>query len=80
MTIAVAITLGLELPDAYWMPVGVVAMKPSLQQSVLVATQRVAGTLVGAGVAAVVLLAVDNRTALEVMIVVLFALAGSSAR
>ena len=36
-----------------------------------------AGTIVGAAVAALVLLAVDNKTALEVIIVVLFALAGS---
>jgi len=52
-------------------------MKPSLQQSALIAEQRVAGTILGAAAAALVLLAVDNRTALEVIIVVLFALAGS---
>ena len=78
VAIAIAIAFGLKLPDAYWMPIAaIVAMKPSLQQSTLVAVQRVAGTIVGAAVAALVLLAVDNRTALEVVIVVLFALAGS---
>ena len=78
VAIAVAIAFGLKLPDAYWMPIAaIISMKPSLQQSALVAEQRVAGTIVGAAVAAVVLLAVDNRTALEVIIVVLFALAGS---
>jgi len=78
VAIAVAIAFGLKLPDAYWMPIAaIISMKPSLQQSTLVAEQRVAGTIAGAVVAALVLLAVDNRTALEVIIVVLFALAGS---
>jgi len=78
VAIAVAIAFGLKLPDAYWMPIAaIIAMKPDLGQSALVAEQRVAGTIVGAAVAALVLLAVDNRTALEVIIVVLFALAGS---
>ncbi len=63
VSIAVAIAFGLQLPDAYWMPIAaMIAMKPSLQQSTLVAEQRVAGTIVGAAVAALVLLAVDNRT------------------
>ena len=78
LSIAVAIAFGLKLPDAYWMPIAaIIAMKPDLQQSALVAEQRVAGTIAGAAVAALVLLAVDNRTALEVVIVVLLALAGS---
>ena len=78
LSIAVAIAFGLKLPHAYWMPIAaIIAMKPSLQQSALVAERRIAGTVVGAAVAALVLLAVDNRTALEVIIVVLFALAGS---
>jgi Fusaric acid resistance protein-like len=78
VAIAVAIAFGLKLPDAYWMPIAaIIAMKPSLQQSAFAAEQRVAGTILGAAVAALVLLAVDNRTALEVIIVVLFALAGS---
>ena len=78
LSIAVAIAFGLKLPNAYWMPIAtIVAMKPSLQQSALVAERRIAGTVVGAGVAALVLLAVDNRTALEVVIVFLFALAAS---
>ena len=78
LSIAVAISFGLQLPHAYWMPVAaIIAMKPSLAQSSFIAEQRVAGTILGAAVAALVLLAVDNRTALEVIIVVLFALAGS---
>jgi len=78
VAIAVAIAFGLKLPDAYWMPIAaIISMKPDLGQSALVAEQRVAGTIAGAAVAALVLLAVDNRTALEVVIVVLFALAGA---
>jgi fusaric acid resistance family protein len=75
VTIAVAISFGLKLPDADWMAIAaIVAMKPSLQQSALVAEQRVAGTIVGAAVAVAVLLPVDNITALEVIVVVLLAL------
>ena len=78
VTIAVAISFGLKLPDADWMPMAaIIAMKPSLQQSALVAAQRVAGTIVGAAVAALVLLPVGNVTALEVIVVVLLALAAA---
>ena len=78
VSIAVAISFGLKLPDADWMAIAaIVAMKPSLQQSALVGEQRLAGTIAGAAVAALVLLAVDNRTALKVIVVVLFALAAS---
>jgi fusaric acid resistance family protein len=66
VSIPVAISFGLQLPNAYWMPVAtIVAMKPDLQQSSFVAVQRVAGTIIGAAVAALVLLVVDNRTALK---------------
>ncbi len=78
VSIAVAIAFGLQLPNAYWMPIAVIiAMKPDLQQSTFAAVQRVAGTALGAAVAALVLLAVHNKTALEVIIVVLFAVAAS---
>jgi hypothetical protein len=78
VVVAVSAAFAIKLPNAYWMPIAaIIAMKPDLQQSTLVAEQRVAGTIVGAAVAALVLLAVDNRTALEVVIVVLLALAGS---
>ncbi len=78
VTIAVAITFGLALPDAYWMPVAaIIAMKPTLQQSAFVAAQRLAGAVIGAGVAALFLTTVSNKTALEWVIVVLFVLAGS---
>ncbi len=78
VTIAVAIAFGLHLPDADWMPVAtLVAMKASLEQATLVAEQRLAGALIGALVATVFLLTVDNKHALELVIVVLGAFAAS---
>lgn len=78
VAIAVGISFGLKLPDADWMPIAaIIAMKPSLQQSTLISEQRVAGTIVGAAVAVLVLLPVDNITALEVIVVVLLALGAS---
>ena len=78
VAIAVAIAFGLDVPNADWMPVAaLVAMKPSLAQSTLVAEQRLAGAIVGAGVAALFLLTVDNTAALVAVIVVLGALAAS---
>jgi uncharacterized membrane protein YgaE (UPF0421/DUF939 family) len=78
IAVAVAIAFGLHLPNADWMPIAaLVAMKPSLQQSTLVAVQRLAGAIIGAAVAALFLLTVDSKTGLEVVMVVLGALAGS---
>jgi uncharacterized membrane protein YgaE (UPF0421/DUF939 family) len=75
---AVAIAFGLHLPNADWMPIAaLVAMKSSLQQSTLAAMQRLAGAIIGAVVAAVFLLTVDNKIVLEVVIVILGTLAGS---
>jgi uncharacterized membrane protein YccC len=76
---AVAIAFGLHLPSADWMPVAtMVAMKPSLAQSTLIAEQRLAGAIIGAAVAALFLLTIDNKTGLEVVIVILGALAGAA--
>ena len=78
VSIAVAIAFGLHvaqrLPDARRRHH---CHEAEPQQSTFVAVQRVAGTILGAAVALLVLLAVDNRTALEVIIVVLLALAAS---
>ncbi|KOT30787.1 hypothetical protein ADK41_31865 [Streptomyces caelestis] len=53
----VALAFGLDLPHGYWMPIAaVVAMKPSLEQAVLVSAQRLAGALIGAAAAALLLL------------------------
>jgi uncharacterized membrane protein YgaE (UPF0421/DUF939 family) len=76
--IAVAIDFGLHLPDADWMPVAtLVAMKASLEQATLVAEQRLVGALIGAVVATIFLLGVDNKHLLEVMVVLLGAFAAS---
>jgi uncharacterized membrane protein YccC len=78
VSIAVAIAFGLHLPNADWMPVAtLVAMKPSLQQSTLIAEQRLAGAIIGAAVAALFLLTITSKTGLEVVIVILGTLAGS---
>ena len=54
---SVAIAFGLNLSHAAWLPIAaIVAMKPSLEQSTLVATQRVVGALMGAGAAILLLL------------------------
>jgi hypothetical protein len=75
---AVAIAFGLHLHYAFWMPLStVVAMKPSLQQGTLAVEQRLVGTILGAVVAALLLLTVHDKHALEVVIVVLGGLAGS---
>ncbi len=53
----VALAFGLDLSHGYWMPIAaLVAMKPSLEQTTLVAAQRVAGALIGAAAAALLLL------------------------
>ena len=53
----VALAFGLDLPHGYWLPIAaMVAMKPSLDQATLVAAQRVAGALIGAVAAALLLL------------------------
>ena len=73
-----AIAFGLHEPDASWLPVAtLIAMKPDLAQSKLVAVQRVLGAAVGAVVAVPVLIAVDNEDALKAIIIVLAALAAA---
>jgi len=53
----VALAFGLDLSHGYWLPIAaMVAMKPSLEQATLVAAQRVAGALIGAAAAALLLL------------------------
>jgi hypothetical protein len=52
-----ALAFGLNLSHGSWLPVAtIVAMKPSLGQTTLIAVQRLAGTLIGAAAAALVLL------------------------
>jgi uncharacterized membrane protein YgaE (UPF0421/DUF939 family) len=78
VAVAVGIAFGLHLPNADWMAIAtLVAMKPSLEQSALVAEQRVAGAILGALVAAVFLLTIDNKHALELIVLVLAAAAAA---
>ncbi|WP_436789728.1 FUSC family protein [Yinghuangia sp. YIM S10712] len=52
-----ALAFGLDLSHGVWMPIAaVVAMKPDLRQATLVSAQRVAGALIGAVAAALLLL------------------------
>jgi Fusaric acid resistance protein-like len=76
--VAVAIAFGFHLPNADWMPIAtLVAMKTSLDQAALAAEQRIAGALIGALVATLFLLTVDNVHALEVVIVIAAGVAAS---
>ncbi len=53
----VALAFGLDLSHGYWLPIAaMVAMKPSLEQATLVAAQRLAGALIGAAAAGLLLL------------------------
>ena len=53
----VALAFGLDLSHGYWLPIAaMVAMKPGLEQATLIAAQRVAGALIGAAAAALLLL------------------------
>jgi len=60
------------------MPVAaLVAMRASLEQSTQFAVGRLAGAIIGAAVAALFLLTIDNKYALEVIMVILGGLAAS---
>lgn len=75
---AIAIAFGFQLPEAQWMAIAtIVAIKPTLTQSRLVAAQRATGAILGALVAALALLTIDRQGLLELGIVVLGALAGA---
>jgi hypothetical protein len=54
---SVALAFGPDLPDGSWIPIAaIVAMKPSLEQGTLVSVQRLAGAVIGAVVAVLLLL------------------------
>ena len=70
----VAIAFGLHVSSADWMPLAaLVAMKPNLQQSVLRAEQRLFGALLGAGIASLFLVTVNNKHGLEEVFIILMA-------
>ena len=78
VSIAVAVAFGLNLPNASWMPLAaLVTMKPSWDQSVLAAEQRLAGAILGAALSALVLLTIDNKIVTVAIIVVLGAVSVS---
>lgn len=63
-----ALAFGLNLSHGYWMPVAaLVAMKPSLEQTTLVAVQRLAGALIGAAAAVLLLLIPANEHGLRLL-------------
>jgi hypothetical protein len=65
---AVAIAFGADLQHAAWLPIAtLVAMKPDLDSSRLVAEQRLAGALIGAAVAALLLLIPANEHGLRLI-------------
>ncbi|HET6500603.1 MAG TPA: FUSC family protein [Amycolatopsis sp.] len=72
LTIAgtVAVAFGLNLPHGYWLPIAaLVAMKPSLEQATLVSAQRVAGALIGATAAALLLLVSAGEHGLRLFVI-----------
>ena len=73
-----AIAYGFNEPNADWMVIAtLIAMKPSIEQSRLVGLQRVIGAGMGAVVAIPILLAVHDKDALVVIIILLAAIGAS---
>ena len=73
-----AIAYGFHEPNADWMVIAtLIAIKPSIEQSRLVGLQRVIGAGMGAVVAIPILLAVHDKDALVVIIILLAAIGAS---
>ncbi|MDD1061593.1 FUSC family protein [Streptomyces cocklensis] len=67
---SVALAFGPDLPDGSWIPIAaVVAMKPSLEQGMLVSVQRLAGAVIGAVVAVLLLLVPASEHGLRLITV-----------
>lgn len=78
IAITVAIAWGFDLEHADWMPIAaIVAMKPGLDQAKLASEQRLIGAAIGAALAAVFLLTVDNKHALELITIAFLTLGGA---
>jgi uncharacterized membrane protein YccC len=79
---ATALAFGANLSHADWTPIAaIVAMKPSLEQTTVVALQRLAGAVIGAAAAALLMLIAANEhgqrlisitNALEVVTIIFF--------
>jgi hypothetical protein len=68
---AAALSFGLNLSHGYWIAIAtIIAMKPSLEQSTLIALQRLAGAMIGAAAAALLLLIPASVTGLRLLAVV----------
>jgi len=68
---AAALAFGLNLSHGYWIPIAtMIAMKPDLGSSALIAFQRLAGAAIGAGAAALLLLIPANETGLRLLALV----------
>jgi hypothetical protein len=66
---ASALAFGLNLSHGYWLPIAtMIAMKPDLGQSTLIAAQRLAGAAIGAAAAALLLLIPANETGLRLLV------------
>lgn len=65
---AAAIGFGANLPHGYWIPIATIAaMKPSMQQTTLIGLQRLAGALIGAAAAVLLLLIPANEHGLRLL-------------
>jgi Fusaric acid resistance protein-like len=65
---ASALAFGLNLSHGYWMPIAtMIAMKPDLGSSTLIAAQRLTGAAIGAGAAALLLLIPAHATGLRLL-------------
>lgn len=65
---ATAIAFGAHLSHADWTPIAaIVAMKPSLNQTTVVAAQRIAGALIGAAAAALLMLVAASESGLKLI-------------
>jgi uncharacterized membrane protein YccC len=81
VAITVAIAWGFKLPHADWMPIAaIIVMKPGIDDTLFLAEQRVAGTILGALLAAVLLTVVHDKDLLTLFIVACGALAGATSR
>ena len=68
----VALAFGLNLSHGVWMPIAaIVAMKPSLQQTTLIGVQRLAGALIGAAAAMLLLLIPASEHGLRLLSITL---------
>jgi hypothetical protein len=81
VAIAVLIERGLTLPNGYWAPMtALIVMRPDLAQTWTRVTQRIAGTLVGAGLATLAAEALRPTPGAVAALSVLFAWSAYSSR